>query len=63
MQLRIWHNRNGVIEYTIILKETEKSLPRSRGKVISPKINVAAYTVKKKCDKIFYSDKKGVNRR
>ena len=37
--------RKGVTEYTIILNEIVKSLPRSRGKVISPKISEVAYIV------------------
>jgi hypothetical protein len=53
MQLRIWHKRNGVTENTIILKETEKFLPRSRGKVISPKIYDVMYIVKNNKRKYF----------
>jgi hypothetical protein len=57
MQLRIWHKRNGVSENTIILKETEKSLPRSSGKVISPKIYDVAYIVKNNSRKYFIPTK------
>jgi hypothetical protein len=44
-RLIIWHIKSGAVEYRIIWNDLEKSLPRSRGKVISPKIHDVAYIV------------------